>query len=338
MPPGRVATAGEEVAIDYEGARMQRLLELAIGQPLAAPADPVPTNAAATDAVPADAVPPSVQVSVQASRDPFDVRRLRPVTRDACSDGAVTVLHNACGSGFDLQIRIDDERSCLEVTARYRAAPALRAANAVLSRRFVLLAGQTLIHYPVLWRAGWRHRVPLHIAALASSAGTPLIAGPGGVGKSTVIMHAGADGVSPTADNLCVGDGIACFGLVEPLRIAASGRPGTSHGRADTVLNTRTPVLVPDRVVALYRGTRTRIESIKPDQAARYLVGGTYAAGELRRYWQFAATLALATGRGPAHPPVTETSVAYCDSLPCFRVEVGDGDRVSLPELCGVDQ
>jgi hypothetical protein len=326
MPAGRVATAGEVVEIDCEGVRMQRLVELAIGQPLA------PTAAVAAQE---DTRPRTVQVSIQASRDPFEVDRLRPVTRDAWSDGAVTVLHNACGSGFDLQISVDDQDACLEVNARYRPATALRTANAVLSRRFVLLAGQTLIHYPVLWRAGWRHRVPLHIAVLASSAGTPLLAGPGGVGKSTVIRKASTEGASPTADNVCVGDGTACFGLVEPLRVTAPGRSGTSHGRTDTALASRTPVLVPDRVVALHRGPRTRIESIKPDEAARDLVGGTYAAGELRRFWQFAATLALATGRGAAHPPVVETSATYCDSLPCFRVEVGDGDQVSLAELCG---
>ena len=46
------------------------------------------------------------------------------------------------------------------------------------------------------------------------------------------------------------------------------------------------------------------IRPLSPDEAARALVAGTYMAGELRRFWPFAATLALATGIGPVHPDV----------------------------------
>ena len=37
--------------------------------------------------------------------------------------------------------------------------------------------------------------------------------------------------------------------------------------------------------------------------AGRHLVAGTYMAGELRRYWAFAATLALGTGHGRQPSP-----------------------------------
>jgi hypothetical protein len=323
MSTGVVATAGEVVAISCGTARMQRLVGTALGQPLAN---------TGTD----DLGPPTVEVTVEASRVSFDVRRLRSVTRDAWSDGARTVLRNACGSGFDLQIRVDDEPSCLKVAARYRPTLTVRMANTVLSHRFVLLAGQTLIHYPVLWRAGWRDRVPLHVAALATAAGAPLLVGPGGVGKSTAVARASGAGATVTADNICVGDGSACYGLTEPLRIDGGGRRRvTSHGRTDTVLSARVPKLIPDRLIVLQRGPQTRIEAITADDAARDLVAGTYAAGELRRYWQFAATLALATGLGPAHPPVIEMSAGYSKSLPCSRIQVGDGDLLSVDELCG---
>jgi hypothetical protein len=76
----------------------------------------------------------------------------------------------------------------------------------------------------------------------------------------------------------------------------------------------------------LERGPRTEVARIGAPEAARSLAAGTYAAGELRRYWAFAATLALGTGIGPVHPPVTAIAAGYADRSPCLRVRVGDHD------------
>ena len=86
--------------------------------------------------------------------------------------------------------------------------------------------------------------------------------------------------------------------------------------------------------MVLERGPGTEVTAIGPDEATRALVAGTYAAGELRRYWAFAATLALGTGVGPAHPPIGEVAAGYARRLPCVRVRVGDGDAVGLDRLC----
>jgi len=83
----------------------------------------------------------------------------------------------------------------------------------------------------------------------------------------------------------------------------------------------------------LERGPRTEVARIGAPEAARSLGAGTYAAGELRRYWAFAATLALGTGIGPVHPPVTAIAAGYADRSPCLRVRVGDHDAVDLERL-----
>jgi len=322
-------SAGEWVAVDAEPAWTDRLIRRAIGEPAV-------VDAAGTEPTPGGTVPTAL-VRVQAATAPFDRTGLRPVTRGAVSDGRRTVLTDACGSGFDLLVAVDGER--LSVTARYRPRQAIRAANLLLSARFALLAGQVLVHYPVLWRAGWRGRVPLHAAVVGTPLGTPLLAGPGGVGKSTVLIGLLGDGAAATADNLCCADTVRCFGLAEPLRTdAGAAAPGgrTFHGRVERPLPARVPDLAPDRVVVLERGPDTEIATASPDETARALVAGTYAAGELRRYWAFAATLALATGRGPAHPPIAAVARAYAERLPCTRLRVGDGARVSVAELCGV--
>ncbi|HEY2041954.1 MAG TPA: hypothetical protein VGH11_04690 [Jatrophihabitans sp.] len=321
MAAGWFETAGETFVLHTETAARIDLVRLGVG----AQAAPL------TGAVPI----PTVSVDLQASKAEFSTAALGIVSRDCWSDGTRTVLANACGSGFDLQLEVSDD--LLAVTARYRPSMAVRCLNTVARQRFSLLAGQTLVHYPALWRAGWRGRVPLHAGLLAASDGVPLLVGPSGVGKSTVIAGTIASGASIASDNLCCGDGVDCFGVAEPMRLSRStaGNANTSRGRSAVTITNRVSALEPDRVVMLTRGEHTLIETVKPDEAARAFVAGTYSAGELRRYWQFAATLALATGRGPAHPPVYEIAARYTDRLPCVGVQVGDGERINVAQLCG---
>jgi hypothetical protein len=57
--------------------------------------------------------------------------------------------------------------------------------------------------------------------------------------------------------------------------------------------------------------------------AQRALVAGTYAAGELRRFWPLVAVLGLATGRGPVHPAVELVAGILTARLPCYELELG---------------
>lgn len=325
-------SAGERVVVDAVPAWAARLVDAVLGARVAAP--------------PPGDIDPTVRLRVEARHHRFPRTGLGLVTRGAYSDGRRTLVEDVGGSGFDLLLVAGADE--LSVTARYRPSARTRAANRVLSGRFRLLAGQVLVHYPVLWRAGWRGRVPLHASVVRTSRGTPLLAGPGGVGKSTVLTALLDEGATATADNLCCADPAYCYGLVEPLRVdPPSGRsaptghraPGrrTTHGRVERALPGRVPLLAPDRVVVLERGPRTEVYEVKAAEAARALVAGTYSAGELRRYWAFAATLALATGRGPAHPPVATVAGEYAERLPCLRVRIGDRERLSAARLCGED-
>jgi hypothetical protein len=312
-------TAGEIIAVTSQLPWVTRLIGAQVG----------------TDDGGSAGAGPTVALSVEASTASFPVAGLRVVTRGGYAGADLVVLHDVGGSGFDIRCELDGE--LLRLTARYRPGTATRAANLALAGRFGLLAAQVLVHYPVLWRAGWRGRVPLHVSVLATGSGTPMLAGPGGVGKTTILSAALRDGAVATADNLCAADATSCFGVVEPLRTDALGGRGrrTSHGRVSRPFGERASVLIPDRIVVVERGERTSMRSIPPDEAARTLVAGTYAAGELRRYWAFAATLALATGRGPAHPPIAEVAAGYTARLPCVRLRVGDGDTATAARLCG---
>jgi hypothetical protein len=56
-------------------------------------------------------------------------------------------------------------------------------------------------------------------------------------------------------------------------------------------------------------------------------------AGELRRYWSLAATLAAGTGLGPAHPSVSRVCGSLAQQLPCFEASLARGDGTRLSDL-----
>jgi hypothetical protein len=314
-----ITTAGERVVVDCGVPWLTGLLGGSTGGELA-------------EASPAGE---TVRLTVERSRQPFSRDGWTLIGRGVWASRSAALLIDACSSGFDLQVEPRGDR--LSVVARYRPSPRTRAANRVLSRRFRLLAAQTLLHYPALWWASVRGRVPLHVSVTSTGGTATMIAGPGGVGKSTLLAAGLRRGDVATADNICACDGVDAHGLAEPLRVAGgSGRATTTHGRSEHPLPSRVPALCPDRIVVLRRGTRAAapyLGELSPAEAVRTIVAGTYMAGELRRFWPFAAALALATGIGPAHPDVLGVASALAARLPCFDVCVAAGSPLPIGDL-----
>lgn len=315
-----LTTAGERVVVDSSAARFGALLETAVAGELAEPAPPSPE--------------PTVCLTIQ-DGPAFDTTGWRLVSRGVWARGRRAVLEDACSSGFDLLVQ--PRAGALHVAARYRPTPRTRLANTLLGTRFRLLAAETLLHYPALWWASLRGRAPLHVSVSSGTDGVVMLAGPGGVGKSTLVARGIARGDVVTADNVCACDPRSAYGLVEPLRVEGDAAgPRAPHGRREYPLSGRVPRLEPDLLVVVRRaerGEETTVRPIPADAAARELVAGTYAAGELRRFWGFAAMVALATGLGPAHPPVTGVASALAARLPGLEVRLAHGSRASLSEL-----
>jgi hypothetical protein len=314
-----LTTAGERLRVDCAVPRLLELLDAGTGGELAET-----TADGAT-----------VHLEVQAGGRPFSRDGYVLIGRDAWATPHSALIADACSSGFEL--RAEPRGSTLHVTARYRPRPAIRAANVLLASRFRLLAAQTLLHYPVLWWASQRGRVPLHVSVTSGTGGVTMIAGPSGVGKSTLLAAGLPYGEIATADNVCACDTQTAYGLVEPLRVQdGPGGPAAPHGRTEVPLTGRVPCLDPERLVVLRRAAPGEESAIRPlgaEEAARELVAGTYMAGELRRFWPFAATLALATGLGPAHPDVGGVATALAARLPCVEIRVADGPAAPLGEL-----
>ena len=314
-------------ALDTAGERLSIVSELGWVGELA-------VEGAAGELRPADrARGASVHVRVESSSSAFDTRGWELLTRGAWRRNGEAVIQNVCTAGFDLHLRCSPLGA--EFTYRWRPPARDRAVARILRSRFHLLARSILLQYPVLWWAGTRGRAPLHASACIAAGGRPMLTAPSGIGRSTVLFGEIAGGGRTTGDNLSVGDGNALWGLVEPLRLKGGSGRRMPHGRNEVRMQNRLASLVPDSLVVLARGgsERASLARCDVDAAQRSLVANTYMAGELRRYWPFAATLAAATGVGPAHPAVAEVVATFAQSLPCFRLTLGRTPGVSLTEL-----
>lgn len=291
---------------------------------------------------PADRDEPDVHLCVPGGQAPFDVAGWEPVTRHTFRQRGTVVMINAGGSGFDLLIRLSGRREHrkLHIEARYRPPRAERAAGMLLRGRFHLLTREVLLQYPALWVASTRGRHPLHAAAVCLDGAVPLLGGPGGIGRSSLLLAALRGEATACSDNLCVSDGQVVHGVVEPVRVAGShaGRR-MPHGRVEQPLPRRVASLTPDRLIIIRRvpGAAPSYRPAPATHAEQVLTAGTYMAGELRRYWAFAATLALSTGHGPIHPPVAAVARKLAQ-LPCREITLGDLPVPSLAELLRTDQ
>jgi hypothetical protein len=261
-----------------------------------------------------------VMVLVADSTRPFDRTGYTPLTRGAWSKGKTVLLEDACGSGADLLIAVGGD--VVRVIARIRPTWRHKGLGVLDRSRQVLLHRAAIIQYPALWWAGVHGMAPLHVSAAEVGGAALVLAGPGGVGKSTLINGALASHGLPASDNLCVTDGTVVHGLLEPARREEGAGRRMPHGRRESPWATRIESVRPDHVLVLRRGSgpTALVRPVDTEVVVREMVGGTYAAGELRRYWAFAATLALGTGCGPAHASVEAAARRLADGIPASEV------------------
>jgi hypothetical protein len=277
--------------------------------------------------------PASVVVNIESSNHAYITSSWEPLTRGAWRQGNEVVMEDVCSSGFDLRLLCT--REATEFTFRWRPRLTGRAASTLLRTRFILLARAVLLQYPALWRASVRGRAPLHASACAVGDLQPLLAGPGGVGKSTLIAQELAAGGNAISDNLCVSDGITAWGVVEPIRVEGGNGRSMPHGRTEASLPGRLDSLTPNSVVVIRRGHDdvATVYSCGTESVARSLITGTYMAGELRRYWAFAATLSAGTELGPPHAPVETIARQLAARLPSMEIVLPRRPGVRLAEL-----
>jgi hypothetical protein len=281
---------------------------------------------------------PNLVLSLERTKERFDTSGCEPVTRGVWATSRhEAIIESAGGSGFSQLWSIDEDG--LRVVSRWTPSAKEAAAARLLPARHHALTGQVLVHYPALWLAMQQGLAPLHVSVVQIDGVAVLLAGPGGVGKSSLVSRELSAGGRATCDNLAACDGAIAYGLAEPLRLPAEltdaiGRK-TFHGRREHGWETRMRSLRPELIVVLRRGLQPdpRMRLISASQATRAIVTGTYAAGELRRFWSTAAVLAMATGCGPAHPPIEEVAATLAARMPCLELQLGQQPGAGLAEI-----
>lgn len=325
-----VRSAGQAVVVHSESRAAHQALIAAAGSP---EQGTIATTTAHSD----------VEIWVERTSQEFPTGPRTLVTRGVSVDADTGVVISSAGGSGHAQWWSAGDR--LRVSSRWRPTLVERGAAVVLRRRRRALEAQVLLHYPALWWAGVRGLSPLHAAVIDVDGVVVMLAGPGGVGKSTLLAAEIAAGGVALCDNLAVSDGIRAHGLAEPMRLETShtgpahtlGTVGarTTHGRREHAWVTRPDVLVPDLVVAVRRGDggRASVRTAPPASVARSLVAGTFAAGELRRFWPLCAVLALATGLGPELPPVVDVARRLTERVPCLELALGPRSDTPLRQL-----
>jgi hypothetical protein len=322
-------TAGQRVAVDGDPELIERVVAAA---------------GAADQESAGIADLPNLFLSMEQNSQRFRTDHYEPITRGAWATGhGEAIVDSVGGSGFSQQWSLDEDG--LQVRSRWTPTTKESAAARLLPARHRALAGQVLLHYPALWLAMQQGYAPLHVSVVEIDGVAVMLAGPGGVGKSTLVSRELAAGARATCDNLAVCDGRTAYGLAEPLRLLAEltneqlgehkGGRRAFHGRREHAWTGRVRSLRPGLIVVLRRGTGAvpQVRRIAAAQAVRGLVAGTYSAGELRRFWPLAAVLALATRCGPVHPPVEQVAATLAASLPCFELELSRQPGAGLSEL-----
>lgn len=278
------------------------------------------------------ATAPDLEIHIESNGERFPIDGWAPVARGAWMRDNIVMIEDVCTTGFDMLVSIQDGSATL--TFRWRPSPRSRAAFVGLRSRWHLLARAVLMQFPSMWWAEAHGASPVHAAACTAGRATPLIGGAAGVGKTTLLVNELAAGERATSDNLNVLHGTTAWGVVEPIRVEGADGRKMSHGRREMSMPNRVESLTPDCVVILQRAAGTSyVRPCPPERAARALVTGTLMAGELRRYWPYAATLSAGTGVGPAATELNSTVTKLTRQVPCVEVALQRTHNALLAEL-----
>jgi len=206
----------------------------------------------------------------------------------------------------DYYYRLSDDRKrdTFKRLLYRRRLPALR------QRRFTTLL-YYLLYYPCFW---WlerhEHLHPIHAAGVEIDGGVVVLAGPSGVGKSTLSTGlASTPGAKLLSDTFLLHAGAATRPVREPLLLDAWSRSWIREG-ADLLraiewrycLNRngfhwpqeRLSVGGPARLLLFpHRALTHYVRPLSPAQAQGQIDAGNFIVNDLRRYWAFAAALEM---------------------------------------------
>jgi hypothetical protein len=205
---------------------------------------------------------------------------------------------------YYFRLSADGKRDSLKRLVYRGRLPALR------QRRFTTLL-YYLLYYPCFWWLERHERLhPIHAAGVEVDGGVIVLAGPSGVGKSTLSTGlASATGAKLLSDTFLLHDGAATRPVREPLLLDAWSRSWLCEGA-----NLLQPIdwrycldrngfHWPQQRLSIggaarlllfpHRALRHYVRPLSPAQAQGQIDAGNFIVNDLRRYWAFAAAVEM---------------------------------------------
>jgi hypothetical protein len=216
--------------------------------------------------------------------------------------------------------------------------------EALRARRYSTLL-YYLVYHPILWHLsrfrGWH---VLHGSAVTTSdRHAAVFAGMPGCGKSTLSVAMLADGDrNMLSDNLVLFDDSRVRACPEVLlldagslqrvggaakRLVSTGERRVYERNAYRPDNVEVAPCMPAAMFCVERAKQTAIEAIDSDQCLRAALAGNSLAKEVRRISMMGDVLDLIAGTD--RPDERADLVSLLRSLPCYRLQVGQGDELA---------
>jgi len=202
----------------------------------------------------------------------------------------------------------------------------------------------TLLYYLAYYPAMWWHEAfaqahPLHAAGVVGQNGAIVLAGPSGVGKSTLTVALMAAGGRPLAETFLLHRGREMTAVPEPVLLDAWSRRWLGDSVAEL---TRAPgQFVFDRqgyhlaanmvsapavaIVVPRRATAAGAAPIPAAEAHRRISTGHQLIKDMRRYWAFAAALEALAPAGEVAGLMARREAALADltrQVPCWELRL----------------
>lgn len=250
-----------------------------------------------------------------------------------------------------LQVRWDGSALCVEGDYHFflnRGAwrdrvRRLWEARGLAARRRTRYA--TLLYYLVYYPAMWWHETqrgahPIHAAGVLGERGALVLAGPSGVGKSTLTVALTAAGGVPLAETFLLHRGATMIAMPEPVLLDDWSRawlgaaprgltqvPGRFvFGRSGFHLDEPAGRAEAAAIVVPRRATPTGVAPLTAKEAQRRISGGHALIKDMRRYWAFAAALEKLAPESTTAGLMAAREAALgglTEAVPCWELRLG---------------
>lgn len=242
------------------------------------------------------------------------------------------------------RLSADRKRDALKRLVNRGRLPALR------QRRFTTLL-YYLLYYPCFWWLERHERLhPLHAAGVELDGSVVVLAGPSGVGKSTLSAGlASAAGAKLLSDTFLLHRGAVTRPVREPLLLDDWSR--SWMGDAARLLQPITWRYCLDRngfhwpqdrlsdggparlLLFPHRAVRRYVRPLSPSQAQGQIDAGNFLVNDLRRYWAFAAALEM-LDPSPLGTSRVSSLEALVNHVPSYEIGItSDMTRSQVTEL-----